>query len=298
MNHQSVLSADCTTQHGAIGKARVGLPSRGTHEDGRSDTPDPTGVTLGAVVDGGLLDVRRVVVILGSVAMAGFTCLTWASVHFHLSSSGPSGSLGILPDSFSLGFPLHLWDLDGGWLLVPIVVVVACALCILATLASAVRRAPSYGMAAAGVVLIAEGILFIRLWGSGPSSYSDTIPVGHGATASFSAQLSLDVGAWLTLAVVVALLLFPLLVGFIPWGEPGTPEGYFAPDPWAGHAGAPVSGPPRSVAPSAPAAVRAPEPSAATAPAGWYVDPTDPSMHRYFDGTSWTSRQAPRYNST
>jgi hypothetical protein len=135
------------------------------------------------------------------------------------------------------------------------------------------------------VVLIAEGILFIRLWGSGPSSYSDTIGVGHGATASFSAQLSLDVGAWLTLVVVVALLLFPLVVGFIPWGEHGQPEGYFAPDPWAGHTGAPVGGPTRSVGPTTPAA-------------GWYVDPTDPSMHRYYDGTSWTSHQAPRYNST
>ena len=28
---------------------------------------------------------------------------------------------------------------------------------------------------------------------------------------------------------------------------------------------------------------------------GWYPDPTDPSLHRYWDGSTWTAHTAPRW---
>lgn len=33
--------------------------------------------------------------------------------------------------------------------------------------------------------------------------------------------------------------------------------------------------------------------SASSAPAGWYRDPNDPALERYFDGTNWTPRTRP-----
>jgi hypothetical protein len=32
----------------------------------------------------------------------------------------------------------------------------------------------------------------------------------------------------------------------------------------------------------------------ASAPAGWYDDPDSPGIVRYWDGTEWTERRAPR----